>query len=123
MTDYDEFTAAGTYQKWEDVGDTVEGRILDFTIDGGSDFDGKPCPELSVETTSGVVIITAGQANLRRLLTERASKLTDGHGVKVTFSGTYPTKQGGTGKEFTLGVTATPIDPIASTVADDEAPF
>ena len=47
----------------------------------------------------------------------------EGHGVKVTYSGTYTTKQGGTGKEFTLGVTPKPIDPIVAVAGADGDPF
>ena len=123
MTDYEEYTSSGTFMKWEDVGDCVEGRILDFDLDGGRDFDQQPCPQLTVETDRGVIVISAGQANLKRLLTERSPKLIEGHGVKVTYSGTYTTKQGGTGKEFTLGVTPKPIAPITVELAQDEEPF
>ena len=44
------YTSSGTFMKWEDVGDCVEGRILDFDLDGGRDFDQQPCLQLTVET-------------------------------------------------------------------------
>ncbi len=113
----------GTFQKWEAVGDVVQGRIGSFGLDTGSDFDGNPCPELVVETEAGNVIITAGTANLKKQFTANAARLIAGHGVRVEFSGTYPTKQGTPGKSFTVGVTPKPIAPITVELADDEAPF
>lgn len=124
MTSYDTIPApSGSYVKWEHKGDVVEGRIGSFTVDGGRDFDGNACPELTVETTEGTVTVTCSPANLRRQIEANAVRFRVGHGVRVEFTDTYESKQGTPGKTFTVGVTAEPIAPIVATIADDEAPF
>jgi hypothetical protein len=121
-TDYEELSTGGNYAKWDAIGDTVEGRIGSFSLDGGTDFNDNPCPQLVVETVGGTVIVNGGQASLKRAFTQNASRLVAGHGVKVTYAGTYETPKG-EGKSFTLGVTPKPIAPIVVELADDEAPF
>lgn len=123
MTDYDVLPSGGTFAKWESIGDTVEGRIASFSIDGGTDFDNNPCPQLVVETTGGNVTVNGGQAALRRMMTSHATRLVPGHGVRIVYSGDYKTKQGTTGKDFTIGVTPQPIAPITVELGDDEEPF
>ena len=121
-TDYEELSTGGTYASWKDVGDTVEGRIEAFDLEGGTDFNDAPCPQMVVATPDGNVIINAGQASLRRAFTQNTTRLVVGHGVKVTYAGTYETPKG-SGKSFTVAVTPKPIAPIVVELAADEAPF
>ena len=120
--DYEELSSGGQYVKWESIGDSVEGRIGAFSLDGGTDFNDNPCPQLVVETIGGNIIVNGAQASLKRAFTQNATRLIAGHGVKVTYAGTYETPKG-EGKSFTLGVTPKPIAPITVELADDEAPF
>lgn len=122
MTDYEELASGGTFAKWEDHGDTVEGRIVAFGIDSGTDFNGDPCPQLVVETTNGTVTINGGQAALRRLMTDYQTRLTVGHGTKVVYKGDYETKHGTKGKDFALFVTPKPVAPVAQ-LQEVEQPF
>ena len=122
--DFDELgVTGGTYAKFEKIGDTFAGRIAAFDPEGGTTFDGDPAPVLVLETADGIVRITGSQANLRRKFTEFATRLVPGHGAQVTYSGDYETTHGTRGKEFTLGVTKTPVAPIVQNLTDDEAPF
>jgi hypothetical protein len=122
--EYEELsTGSGTFQKWEKVGDTVEGRIHSFTVDGGRDFYGNPCPEVVVETTHGNVTVTASQKNLAKQLERHATRLGIGHAIKITWAGEYDTKHGTKGKDFTLAVSKTPVAPVVVELTDDEAPF
>lgn len=120
MTDYEELAGGGTFAKWEEHGDTVEGRIAAFSLDGGTDFNKDVCPQMIVETEFGNVTINGGQAALRRLMTEYATRLVAGHGTKVVYRGDYETKHGTKGKDFALFVTPRPVAPIAQEI---EQPF
>ena len=121
--DFDELAVGGTYAKFERIGDSYTGRIAAFDLEGGTDFNGDPCPQLVLETADGIIKVSAGQANLRRQMTDYATRLIPGHGARVTYSGDYETKHGTRGKEFTLGVTPTPVAPIVADLSADEAPF
>lgn len=121
--DFDELATGGTYAKFEKIGDSYTGRIAAFDLEGGTDFNGDPCPQLVLETADGIIKVSAGQANLRRQMTEYATRLIPGHGARVTYSSDYETKHGTKGKEFTLGVTPTPVAPIVVVLEGDEAPF
>jgi hypothetical protein len=74
-------------------------------------------------TFDGTVKITGSQASLRRQMTELATRLTVGHGCKVTYDSDYETKHGTKGKSFAVAVTPKPVAPIVPTYSDDEAPF
>jgi hypothetical protein len=50
----DEFSSlssggGGTFVKWANVGDVVDGVVVRFTLDGGRDFNGDPCPEIVLD--------------------------------------------------------------------------
>ena len=121
--DFDELATGGTYAKFEKIGDSYTGRIAAFDLEGATDFNGDPCPQLVLETADGIIKVSAGQANLRRQMTEYATRLIPGHGARVTYSSDYETKHGTKGKEFTLGVTPTPVAPVTVILEGDEAPF
>lgn len=94
-------SVTGTYCKWEDVGQAYQGVVVAFSVDGGTDFNGDPVPQIVLATEDGNVIINGSQANLRRNLTNGAPKLGLGRICRITWSGTYDTPKG-TGKEFTV---------------------
>ena len=100
MSEYEELTGSGQFVKWDTVGQVVEGEIVTFTPDGGRDFDGDECPELTLSTDDGFATITCAQASLKRIVTRNADKLVPGAKCRVTFAGTYESKNGTPGKDF-----------------------
>ena len=94
-------SVTGTYAKWENVGDYYQGVIVAYSVDGGTDFNGQPVPQIVLGTTEGNVIINGSQASLKRNLANGAPKLGLGRICRVTWSGTYEAPKG-VGKEFTV---------------------
>ena len=41
----------GTFIGWGAKGQTVTGKVLSYSPDGGSDFAGNPCPQVVLELT------------------------------------------------------------------------
>jgi hypothetical protein len=121
--EFEELSTSGTFATFKSLGDSYTGRIEQFSLDGGTDFDGNPVPLLVLATVDGTVKITGSQASLRRQMTELATRLTVGHGCKVTYDSDYETKHGTKGKSFAVAVTPKPVAPIVPTYSDDEAPF
>jgi hypothetical protein len=78
---WDQFT--GNFVKWENVGDSVSGEVLDVSL--GKDFNGDPAPQLVIETDEGVKTVTAGQKVLQTRLAENRPEV--GDEVTITFSG------------------------------------
>ncbi|MGH3500812.1 MAG: hypothetical protein ACRDQA_07930 [Nocardioidaceae bacterium] len=143
-------------QQWEDVevprgafvswgsstGQHVTGKVLAYAEHGGTNFNGDPCPQLSVELTDAaasinkagertdfpageLVVLNAGQVSLQRAV--RAAQLEPGDLVKIELSNLVPTARGQV-KEFSIkvargaGQSATPA-PAQQTPAASEAPF
>lgn len=94
-------SVTGSYAKWENVGDFYQGVIVAYSVDGGTDFNGNPVPQIVLGTTEGNVIINGSQASLKRNLANGAPKLGLGRICRVTWSGTYEAPKG-VGKEFTV---------------------
>ncbi len=120
--EFEQIPAGGSFANFKELGNAVEGRIAAFDMEGGTDFNGNVCPRLTVETEEGNVIVEGGQANLRRQFEQNPGRFIVGHGVRVEYSGTYEAPKG-TGKSFTIGVTAQPVAPIVSTVEATEDAF
>lgn len=117
-------SVTGSYAKWENVGDFYQGVIVAYSVDGGTDFNGQPVPQIVLGTTEGNVIINGSQASLKRNLANGAPKLGLGRICRVTWSGTYEAPKG-VGKEFTVQARdATPSESQALTGAPgpDAAP-
>lgn len=125
MTEYDDLTGGGTFHKWEEPGESVEGIIVSFTVDGGTDYNGNPCPELVLRTDYGDVTITAGQASLRRICERNADHLKRDHKAKVTYRENLDTGKGNPAKLFKVQVSPEPVmDDLPSVaVEDDGEPF
>jgi hypothetical protein len=95
VTEYEELTtSAGSFVSWTEPGDSVEGRVVSFSIDGGRNFDGDPVPELVLDTADGTQTITCSQANLKRLATELAARFVPGTPCRIEFEGMKKTANG-----------------------------
>lgn len=121
--EFEELATAGTFATFKTIGDSYTGRIEAFDLEGGTDFDGNPCPQLILATVDGNVKVTGSQASLRRQMTELATRLAVGHGCRITYDSDYETKHGTKGKSFAVAVTPKPVNPVVPTYSDDEAPF
>lgn len=120
MTDWQDIDIPqGTFIGWGEVGQTITGKVLSFAAEGGSDFNGNPCPQVVLELTESadnykdkgttketldsgeLVTLTCGQANLKRAIV--AASLNTGDLVRIKFDDTYKTPSG-TGKSFKVQV-------------------
>lgn len=122
MTDYQfetVHTPAGAFIGWHDQpGQVVTGKVVDYDPQGGQDFAGRPCPQLSLElvepassfnkdgdrtdfATGDFVTITAGQANLKKGIL--AARPTVGDVLRVTHSSNAKTANG-TAKIFEIQI-------------------
>lgn len=96
------------YFKFEVPGNEVMGVVSALAL--GEDYNGEPCPELTIRTTSGVKVVTAGQYKLKEEL--YASRPNVGDHIHIIFTEVKKTKAG-TMKDFKVVVSK----------ADDGLPF
>ena len=102
IDDFEEIgSVSGTFAKWDNVGDSYQGVILAYSVDGGTDFNGEIVPQIVLGTTEGNVVINGSQKKLRTKLHDGAAKLGVGRICRITFSGTFEAQKG-LGKEFTI---------------------
>lgn len=142
MTDWEEVEVPrGAYIGWGNKpGQHVTGKVLEYTIDGGTDFNGNPCPTLAVELVEKaasinkegdrsdhepgeIVQLNAGQVSLKRAL--RAADPTPGDLVKIELQNLAKTANG-TVKEFGIKIArgaAVSSKPVAAQQNDDDPPF
>lgn len=111
---------AGSYIGWGDTpGQVVAGTVVEFSRDGGTDFNGNDCPQITLELLDEApsyskkqnewtkvaagerAVVNGGQASLKRALVDANPKPTDK--VRIEFIDTYKTDKG-TGKEFSIKV-------------------
>lgn len=141
MTDWEEVTVPkGAYISWgTKPGQHVTGRVLEYAIDGGTDFAGNRCPSVAIELTEPaasinkegertnfdegeIVQLNAGQVSLKRAL--RAADPSTGDLVKITLENLVKTANG-TVKEFGIkiarGAAAKPA--AVQDNSDDDPPF
>jgi len=134
----------GAYIGWgSKKGQHVTGKVLDYSPEGGTDFNGNACPSATIELTENaasfnkdgdrseheagsLVQLNAGQVSLRRAL--RAADPSPGDLVKITLVNLAKTDKG-TVKEFDIkiargagGTTAKPKAAEADTTNDDDEP-
>ncbi len=109
MTDYEDISGGGTYHKWEQVGEVLEGVILSLSMDGGTDFNGNACPEMRLRADYGDVILTAGQASLRRALSSGSPSLARGHKVRIEYTEDLDTGKGNPAKIFKVQASKEPV--------------
>ena len=130
----------GTFIGWGKIGQTITGHVVNYTADGGRDYNGDPCPQIVLALTEGCdnykdkgathetidagefVTITAGQANLRRHLT--GIMPAPGDLLRVRYDADYRTASG-TGKEFRIKFARGVGDytPPTPKVEEEESPF
>lgn len=110
----------GAYIGWgEKEGQRVIGEVLEYTTDGGTDFDGKSCPQVSLVLhqeahshskengwskfdAGELVVINCGQASLKRAV--QAAQLKPGDLAMITMQGLENIKGGKTVKVFGIKV-------------------
>lgn len=133
----------GAYIGWgTKPGQHVTGKVLEYSVDGGTDFNGNPCPTVAVELTEKaasfnkdgdrseheageLVQLNAGQVSLKRAL--RAADPSPGDLVKIELSNLVKTDKG-TVKEFSIKIARGAGGPVKAKVdafgeRDDEPPF
>lgn len=109
----------GAYISWGDkTGQHVTGSVLAYDPDGGTDFNGHPCPQLQIELSTPaasiskdgtrtdfpageLVVLNCGQVSLRRAV--RAADLKAGDSVKIILSNLVKVDKG-TVKEYSIKV-------------------
>jgi len=148
MTTWETIEApSGSFIGWGNKkGQHVTGRVVEYSIDGGTDFNGGKCPQLSIELTEPAasfnkegertdkqvgetVNITAGQVKLKSVV--RAADPKPDDLIKVELTGVAKTANGNTIKEFNIRIArgaaqpktapATKVDSFGG--SDDEPPF
>jgi hypothetical protein len=110
----------GAYVGWGDrPGQSITGEVLDYSDDGGTDFDGRSCPQVSIILTEQghshskqdgwssfnageLVVINCGQASLKRAV--QTARLRPGDLCKITMQGIENIKGGKTVKVFGIKV-------------------
>ena len=130
---------AGSFIGWGATkGQHVTGKVLDFTLDGGTDFGGNRCPQISIELTEPAasfnkagdrrdipagetVNITAGQVKLKTVLSQ--TNPSRGDEIRIELKDVVRTNNGNTLKDFLVqikrnGTTA----PAASFDGGDDTP-
>ena len=90
----------GDYVKFETVGDTIVGTVLDITVHMFD--DGKRAPKLTLRTAAGDRTLTAGQVQLGVKLAEARPEI--GDTLTVTFTGIEKRAGGKTLKQFAVNV-------------------
>ena len=133
----------GAYIGWgSKKGQHVTGKVLDYSSEGGTDFNQAPCPSATIELTEdaasfnkegerslheagSLVQLNAGQVSLRRAL--RAADPAPGDLIKITLIYLAKTDKGSV-KEFSIQISRGDGKPApkaapAAEVDDDEPPF
>lgn len=88
------------YVKFENVGDTVAGVIVDLGVQTWQ--DGSKAPKLTLRTADGDRILTASQVQLKQKLGELRPNV--GDTIKVTLAGVDKLAGGKTLKKFDVAV-------------------
>lgn len=138
-TEWETITApAGSFIGWgTKAGQHVTGRVVDYAIDGGTDYDGNKCPLLAIELTEPaasfnkdgertdiepgeIVQITAGQVKLKAQI--RKADPSPGDLMKIELMAVERTASGRTLKDFDLKIArgaGGSSKPSAAAVDDD----
>lgn len=132
---------AGGFVGWGSrTGQHATGKVVEYSIDGGTDFGGNKCPQLAIELTEPaasfnkegvrtdypageIVNITCGQASLKSTI--RRTDPSPGDLVKITLTDLAKTANG-TAKVFEIKIArGAGMSTKASTAAtdSDEPPF
>ncbi|KQH75839.1 hypothetical protein AO501_12380 [Mycobacterium gordonae] len=119
MIDWEEVNVPrGAYISWgQEIGQHVTGRVLEYGIDTGKDFNGKVCPSIMIELiepadsigskgrsrhdAGEVVQLDVAQESLKRAL--HAADPAPGDLVKITLENLV-SRPNGVGKEFGIKI-------------------
>lgn len=88
------------YIKFEEVGDTVTGVIIDLGVQVWQ--DGSKSPKLTLRTATGDKVLTASQVQLKTKMAELRPEI--GDTIKVTLDGVEKLNAGKTMKMFSVAV-------------------
>ena len=131
----------GAYIGWgTKPGQHVTGKVLEYSPDGGTDFNGSPCPTVAIELVENaasfnkdgdrsnheageIVQLNAGQVSLKRAL--RAADPAVGDLVKIELQSLAKTDKGSV-KEFGIKIArgaGVSSKAKAAPADDDEPPF
>ena len=88
------------YVKFENVGDTISGVIVDLGIQTWQ--DGSKSPKLTLRTADGDKVLTASQVQLKQKMAELRPEV--GDQIKVTLEGVEKLQGGKTMKVFNVAV-------------------
>ena len=91
------------YVKFENVGDTISGVIIDLGIQTWQ--DGSKSPKLTLRTADGDKVLTASQVQLKQKMAELRPEV--GDSIKVTLEGIEKLQGGKTMKKFQVAVKKT----------------
>lgn len=86
----------GDYVKFENVGDSVQGKLVSVGLHKWD--DGSASPKLIIETSEGEKIVTAGQIRLKAALAEQRPDA--GDEIKITLTQIEKRQGGKTLKHF-----------------------
>lgn len=131
----------GSYIGWgTKKGQFVEGRVTEYTDDGGRDFTGAHCPLIGIELTEKAasfnkagertnhdpgnkIQITAGQVKLKAVLLKAAPRV--GDLIRIELTDVIKTANGNTLKDYTVQISRDggPAPAQAAVEDDDEPPF
>ena len=145
MTNWEEVEVPrGAYIGWgTKPGQHVTGKVLEYSLDGGTDFNGSPCPTVAIELVENaasfnkdgdrtnhdageIVQLNAGQVSLKRAL--RAADPAVGDLVKIELQSLAKTDKGSV-KEFGIkiargaGVSSKSNAKVTPVADDNEPPF
>lgn len=100
--EWDNYGTGRTFATFKEIGDKVHGRIID--IREGTDFNGRPCPELEFQEDDGTIVVwTVGQVVGQQRLAETKPQV--GWTIEVRYSGHGEGKPGrAPAKLFTVEV-------------------
>lgn len=108
----------GDYIKFEQVGDSITGKVVEVTVKRWD--DGSICPQLLIDTPDGVKTVTAGQVRLKAALAEQRPET--GDTITIRLSDIERRSGGKTLKHFDVNVTrAAAARPVDTSTMDIEA--
>lgn len=80
--DTPELQTSSEYVKFENIGDTVSGTVVNITAHKWD--DGSVSPQILLSTSEGQQTVTAGQVRLKALLAEKRPEVGDGLTITMT---------------------------------------
>lgn len=99
--DTPELQTSSEYVKFENVGDTVSGTVINITAHKWD--DGSVSPQILLQTGEGQQTVTAGQVRLKAMLADKRPEV--GDLLKITLTGVEKRAGGKTLKLWDVDVT------------------